>query len=89
MNDELLAERNLKLHLHKTYISTKQQEDFNNYILQRNKYNSLLRKSKQKYYSDNLNLNINNSKRTWQLLKDAANLNKSTQNIEKIKKTAP
>jgi hypothetical protein len=86
MNGELLAERNLKLQLQKTYISTKQQDDYNNYILQRNKYNSLLRKSKQKYYSDNLNLNINNSKRTWQLLKDAANLNKSTQNIEKIEK---
>jgi hypothetical protein len=69
MNGELLAERNLKLQLQKTYISTKQQDDYNNYILQRNKYNSLLRKSKQKYYSDNLNLNINNSKRTWQLLK--------------------
>ncbi len=71
MNDELLAERNLKLHLHKTFISTKQQEDFENYIQQRNKYNSLLRKSKQKFYSDNLNLSVNNSKRTWQLLKGA------------------
>ncbi len=86
MNDDLLAERNLKLHLHKTFISTKQQEDFDNYIQQRNKYNTLLRKSKQKFYSDNLNLNVNNSKRTWQLLKEAANLNKTTQNIEKIDK---
>jgi hypothetical protein len=86
MNDELLAEGNIKLHLHKTSLSTRLQEDHNKYIAQRNKYNTLLRQSKQKYYTDNLHLNINNSKRTWQLLKDAANLSKASSTVEKIDK---
>jgi hypothetical protein len=46
----------------------------------------MLRKSKQKYYADNLNKNTHNAKRTWQLLKEAANLNKNTSKIEKINK---
>jgi len=58
MNDNLLAERNSKLNLHKTYISTKRQEDYNNYITQRNKYNTLLRQNKQKYYGDKFTKNI-------------------------------
>ena len=37
--------------------------------------NRLLRQQKQKYYTENLNFNIKNSKRTWDLLKEAANFN--------------
>jgi len=86
MNDDLLQARNKKLELHKIALKNKTQEDTQNYITQRNLYNSLLRQSKQKYYADNLRLNINNSKRTWQLLKEAANLNKPSANVEKIDK---
>jgi len=56
------------------------------YAAQRNKYNTLLRQSKQKYYGDNFTKNIKNSKRTWQILKEAANLNKSSSTIEQINK---
>ena len=86
MNEELLQARNKKLELHKISLKNKTLEDKHNYITQRNLYNTLLRQSKQKYYADNLHLNINNSKRTWQLLKEAANLNKTSPNIEKIEK---
>jgi len=86
MNNDLLVERNTKLKLHKLFMASKLQEDYTKYVEQRNKYNTLLRQSKQKYYNDNLHLNIKNSKRTWQLLKDAANLNKSSSVIEKIDK---
>jgi hypothetical protein len=86
MTDELLLARNRKIELHKISLKNKTLEDTQNYIAQRNHYNTLLRKSKQKYYADNLNLNINNSKRTWQLLKEAANLNNQRSSIEKIEK---
>jgi hypothetical protein len=45
----------------------------------------MLRQSKQKYYVENLNRNTYNAKRTWQLLKEAANLNKNKPKIDKIK----
>jgi hypothetical protein len=86
MTDELLLARNRKIELHKISLKNKTLEDTQNYIAQRNHYNTLLRKSKQKYYAENLNLNINNSKRTWQLLKEAANLNNQRSSIEKIEK---
>jgi uncharacterized protein YqkB len=86
MTDELLQARNRKLELHKIALKNKTPEDTHNYIIQRNLYNTLLRKSKQKYYADNLNRNINNSKRTWQLLKEAANLNNLRSSTEKIDK---
>jgi hypothetical protein len=86
MTDELLQARNRKLELHKIALKNKTPEDTHNYVTQRNLYNALLRKSKQKYYADNLDLNIKNSKRTWQLLKEAANLNNPRSSIEKIDK---
>ena len=86
MTDELLQARNRKLELHKIALKNKMPEDTHNYIIQRNLYNTLLRKSKQKYYADSLNRNIKNSKRTWQLLKEAVNLNNLRSSIEKIDK---
>jgi hypothetical protein len=58
MTDELLQARNRKLELHKIALKNKTPEDTHNYVTQRNLYNALLRKSKQKYYADNLDLNI-------------------------------
>jgi hypothetical protein len=86
MTDELLESRNVKLSLYKKAIKTKNPEDHAIYIQHRNAYNTLLRQSKQKYYRDNLMKNVKNSKRTWDLLKEAANLNKSTANVDKIEK---
>jgi hypothetical protein len=84
MTNELLEARAIKVKLHKKYISTRSDDDKARYIQHRNAYNSLLRTSKQKYYTDNLNKNTHNPKRTWQLLKEAANLNKNNSKIDKI-----
>jgi hypothetical protein len=84
MTNELLEARSNKLKMHKIYLKSRSLIDKENYTLSRNSYNTLLRQSKQKYYSENLNRNIHNSKRTWQLLKEAANLNKTCSKIEKI-----
>ena len=86
MTEELLESRNTKLSLYKKAIKTKNPVDQNAYVLHRNAYNTLVRQSKQKYYKDNLMKNVKNSKRTWDLLKEAANLNKSTANVDKIEK---
>jgi hypothetical protein len=85
MTDELLEARMNKVKSHNVALLSKSLEDKNTYINNRNAYNTLLRQSKQKYYADNLNKNTHNSKRTWQLLKEAANLNKDRAKIDKIK----
>jgi hypothetical protein len=84
MTEELLSARRIKLNLHRTARSTKSQADHDQYVAYRNYYNALLRQSKQKYYTDNFNLNVKNAKRSWELLKEAANLTKSHSNVEKI-----
>jgi hypothetical protein len=86
MTDALLTLRQEKLTLHKKALKSKTSEDHAIYIAHRNLYNSQLRLGKQLYYSENLNKNVKNSKRTWELLKEAANLTKNTNKIEKIDK---
>ena len=61
-------------------------QDTLRYTEHRNMYNTLLRQQKQKYYAENLALNTKNPRRAWQLLKEAANLNKSNLPVEKIDK---
>ena len=84
MTEDLLNARCIKLNLHKLALKLKTQEAQDKYTAYRNYYNTMLRQHKQKYYADNLNLNVKNSKRTWELLKEAANLNKTSAEIEKI-----
>jgi hypothetical protein len=84
MTDELITARNNKLTLYKTYINNRTLTDANNYKMARNQYNTMLRQSKKQYYKNNLALNIKNPKRTWDLLKEATNLNRSTSKIDKI-----
>jgi site-specific DNA-adenine methylase len=86
MTDELLEARKEKITSHKAALLSKTPEDRALYITNRNTYNTMLRQTKQKYYADNLNKNTHNAKRTWQLLKEAANLNKNSSKIEKIRK---
>jgi len=86
MKEELLACRATKLELHKISLRNKTPVDTRNYIEHRNMYNNMLRQHKQKYYTENLEINIKNPKRSWQLLKEAANLNKPNASIEKIDK---
>jgi len=84
MTEELLNSRRTKLNLQKIAIKLKTPEAKIRYTEYRNYYNKLVRQRKQKYYTENLNINVNNSKRTWELLKEAANLNKNRINIDKI-----
>ena len=86
MTEELLSARKTKLNLQKIALKNKTLDDRNRYTAYRNYYNSLLRDTKKQYYTDNLNLNVKNSKRSWELLKEAANLNTAKSEIEKIEK---
>jgi len=67
MSEDLLNARCIKLNLHKLALKLKTQEAQDKYTAYRNYYNTMLRQHKQKYYADNLNLNVKNSKRTWEL----------------------
>jgi hypothetical protein len=86
MTQELLDARATKLFLHKTALKNKSQLDLDRYRDFRNYYNTLTRQAKQKYYLENLNRNVKNPKRSWELLKEAANLNKPKSSIDKIDK---
>jgi len=55
-----------------------------NYKKYRNLYNLLLRTSKKMYFDKNFELFKHNPKRTWDLLKEATNLTKSHDNVEKL-----
>ena len=77
MSENLLMARRTKLNLHKKWLKNKTLEDHTAYTAARNQYNTLLRQHKQKYFADNFSKNIKNSKRTWELLKEAANLSKT------------
>jgi hypothetical protein len=86
MSQELLDARATKLYLHKIAIKNKTDLDLDRYRDYRNYYNTLIRQAKQNYYLENLNRNVKNPKRSWELLKEAANLNKSKSSIDKIDK---
>jgi len=86
MTPELLEMRATKINLHKKALKSKAAHDSDIYKLYRNNYNTALRHSKQKYYAENLQKNIKNPKRTWDLLKEAANLNKANSKVDSIEK---
>ncbi len=50
----------------------------------RNLYNTLIRKSKSKYFEDSLNENVKNPKKTWEILKEATVGTNFNPKIEKI-----
>ena len=54
------------------------------YKTYRNKLNHVLRHAERKHYSDLLNDNKNNVKRTWQILKSIVNKNKATKIQDKF-----
>ena len=55
------------------------------YKTYRNKLNHILKCAERKHYSDLLNDNKNNVKRTWQILKSIVNKNKTTKIQDKFK----
>jgi capsular polysaccharide biosynthesis protein len=50
----------------------------------RNLYNTLVRKSKNRYFEENLNANVKNPKKSWELLKEVTIGTKQNKKIQKI-----
>jgi hypothetical protein len=84
MTSGLLISRKTKLELCKKASKDRTEESFQKYRAYRNLFNTLMRASKKMYFSDGLKLNQRNPKKTWDLLKEAANLHGSNDNVEKI-----
>jgi len=80
----LLVSRQTKLKLLKTLIKTPNQVNSLAYKNYRNLYNKTLRASKKLYYDNSLAKAKNNPKKTWNIMKEALNLNHSKPKIEKI-----
>jgi len=83
LTPELLAARRTKLELHKKYLASPTPENAASYKKQRNEYNSAIRKCKAQYYEQSLAA-CKNSKSSWNILKEAANLNKNSHKISEL-----
>lgn len=55
-----------------------------NYVISRNRYNSLVRKHKKAYYNKKCADAGNDSKKLWNLIKEASNLTSNTNNISSL-----
>jgi len=84
MTKGLLISRKTKIELGKAAAGQRSEEATQRYKKYRNLFNTLLRASKKLYFSSNLTRNKKNPKRTWDLLKEAASLGKSNDNVEKL-----
>jgi hypothetical protein len=84
MTAGLMISRATKLELCKKATRDRNNIATENYRRYRNIYNSLLRTSKKMYFDKNFDLFKKNPKKTWDLLKEATNLNKSNNQIEKL-----
>jgi len=71
MTPGLLISRISKNNLHKNSLLNPTPENINRFRVYRNLYNTLMRKSKAKYFEENLLANVKNPKKTWDLLKEA------------------
>ncbi len=79
----LLTARQTKLQLHKIYFASPTPENTANYKQFRNEYNTAVGTQKAQYYEDSL-ASSKNAKSAWNILKEAANLSKSTHTISEI-----
>jgi hypothetical protein len=84
MTAGLLVSRLKKNVLHKTALISPSAENVNKYKAYRNLFNTLMRKSKAKYFEDNLIANVKNPKKTWELLKEATIGSKQSKKTERI-----
>jgi hypothetical protein len=83
----LLISRQTILELCKKAAKEKTDLAFNNYKKYRNLYNTVLKASKKLYFNYELKNNVKNPKKTWEVLKEAANLTKTNSSIDKINGT--
>jgi len=84
MTTGLLISRLNKIKLHKKSIADPSQENISKYKNYRNLFTKLLRKSKILYFESNLEKNLKNPKKTWDLLKEAIGT-KTSPKISEIK----
>jgi hypothetical protein len=84
MTAGLLISRSNKNKLHKISLTQPTEINRDNYIAYRNMYNKLIKLSKKLYFEDNIKKSEKNSKKTWDLLKEATNLNQPNAKIDKI-----
>ncbi len=81
----LLISRKKKLELCKKASKDRTEESIQSYRAYLNVFNTLMRASKTIYFSNGLKSNQRDPKKTWELLKEAANLHSSREGVEKIK----
>ena len=84
MSTALLTSRQTKLKLQKIALKHPTPEHIAEYKAYRNSYNLLVRTSRKKYYEESLNKFKNNPRKTWEIVKDALNSQKTSNTIEKI-----
>ena len=84
MTTGLLVSRKRKLELCKIAAKERTVLATQNYRKYRNLFNTLMRASKKLYFGSNLEFHKKNPKKTWDILKEAANLHKSNDTVEKI-----
>jgi hypothetical protein len=84
LTPELLESRKTKLSLYKLSLSNPTPENLANYKAHRNLYNTAVRQAKALYYENSFANFSKNPRKTWQLLKEAANLNPSNSSISEI-----
>ena len=83
MTKGLLISRTQKLFLHKTFLLDKTNASFITYKNYRNIYNNLIRKSREKFYTDSLS-NEKNPKKIWDIYKELTTGKKSENGIKEI-----
>jgi hypothetical protein len=84
MTAGLLVSRSTKNQLHKTALISPSTENLTNFKRYRNLYNTMMRKSKTKYFEVNLLANVKNPKKSWELLKEATVGSKQCKKTERI-----
>ena len=84
MTNGLIISRAKKLELYKKFLKERNIEASNKYKKYRNLFNTLVRQAKKSYFNENFDKCKKDPKKTWDLLKEAANLKKPNSNIEKL-----
>jgi hypothetical protein len=84
MTKGLLVSRNTKLRLRKKSLENPTLTYISDYKSYRNMYNKLIRKAKEKYYSEAFLINKKNPKKTWGLLNEIRKKSPKSSSIEKI-----
>ena len=70
--------------MYKVYLNVPSACNESKYKTYRNRLNHILKKAEKQHYTDLLEANKNNIKKTWQIMKDVVNKNKVKKSSLKI-----